>query len=265
MGAIVGGGIYLFRRLLILAVVQLIPVAVAIAVIGFIVAGKANNKPTESNQVFNPSSSTASHPASYPHDSQKASMVRLLDNLEKNQQRQEGLAQEFDAKFAAVNMADVLTPVALTTSSGISRSRATVRRFRELIDERRRLSVSFLDERERILRSSSLDQANQQAALGAFNSSKKQTLILIDNLEAIQREIIGSITKIIDLCASSLGQLGIQDGNILFQSQEQLDQYRIQLVLIQRYTEAEENAMAVYIAHLQKGRQSLQEVRALIR
>lgn len=112
-------------------------------------------------------------------DSQKAVQTRLLDQIGESYQRQDVLAQEFSSKFAALDMGDVLTPAALTTANGITRSRATIQRLSELIEERRRLVASFYYEGERTLRSSGLNQGNLQAELETFYATKKHMLALM--------------------------------------------------------------------------------------
>lgn len=187
-------------------------------------------------------------------DSQKAVQLRLLDQIGESHQRQDVLAQEFSSKFAALDMDNVLTPVALTTANGITRSRATIQRLSELIEERRRLVAGFYYEGERTLRSSGLNQGNLQAELETFYATKKHMLALIGDLENTQRGIVIAAMKIINLCETSLGQLSVRDGNILFQSQEQLNTYRTQLDLVQQYAQKEEKATAAYIAFAQQTR-----------
>ncbi|MHB9102054.1 MAG: hypothetical protein ACYC2E_11120, partial [Sulfuricella sp.] len=198
-----------------------------------------------------------SHPTPTTHltDSQKVVMARLMAKIEESHKQQDVLAQELSAKFAALDMDNLLTPAALTTANGIIRSRATIQRFSELIEERRRLAVSFLDEGERTLRSSGLDRVILQTELEAASTTKNRNLALIGDLENAQRGIVISVLKIIDLCEHSLGRLGVRDGGILFQSQEQVDTYQTQLGLIQQYAQREDIAMAAFIAFSKQTRQ----------
>jgi BMFP domain-containing protein YqiC len=109
------------------------------------------------------------------------------------------------------------------------------------------------------LKSSGFAPADLQAATHTFNENKARMQKLLNELDQVQRGSLDALTKALDLCESNLGQFVVKDGNVLFRTQGQLDQFRAQIAQLQRYAEKEQAATAAIASAMAQQRQRVQK------
>jgi hypothetical protein len=166
-------------------------------------------------------------------------MAQVLDRTAVIGRAKTAALQELDKKFDALDIEPILKPENLVDGNAIARSRATLKTFRGLIDERREVYKSTSEKIEAILRTSNLSRIDLQDAMARLNRSSGRTTKLLTDLDEVQLRTIDAISKILDMCENNLGKFRIQKGDMLFVTQAQLDLYRTQLTLIQDYAKQE--------------------------
>lgn len=189
----------------------------------------------------------------------KVVLAGVLDKMAAVSKRQTEQMLALDRKFNAVDLGTVLVAENLVDGRAIARSRASVRTFSGLLDERARAYQAATAENEAVLRSSGLSPADLQAATSTFNEGKAKMQKLLADLDQAQRGSLDALITVLDLCESNLGQFMAKDGNVLFRTQEQLDLFRAQIARLQQYAEKEQAASAAIASAMAQQRQKTQK------
>lgn len=178
-----------------------------------------------------------------------AMKVRAKDFAEKS--------AALDRKFNSVDMSTVLAPQAVTSKAGIAASRKTLSYFKGLINERDSMLNQHYIQTEQMIRSQGLTDREIQQALLGMRGPQDETVKAFVALSTAQLASLKATGDILDFAERSLGRLVVQNGQLMFQTQPELDEYnRLMQVLTSRATEEAEVTQRV-AALSQKSRQNL--------
>lgn len=160
-------------------------------------------------------------------------------------------AGALERKFAAIDLSDVLKPENLTSGPAIAASRQKVRQVQALINERNTALRRYLADSAEYFRTVDIDEPSRREATSSFEPGRDNSLKAHNELGSAQFASLQSILEILDFAEKNLGRTSVQDDQIMFQTQPQLDQYQSIFASIQR-AEAQEEAVSKKIGELQK-------------
>lgn len=164
---------------------------------------------------------------------------------------------ELDRKFNAVDMSTVLTPQALTSKEGIQASRKTLDYFKGLINERDTMLKQHFYQSEQIIRSQGLTDRQVNEAIAGMRGPQDESVKIYAALSAAQLASLKATSDIVSFAERSLGRVVVQNAQMMFQTQPELDEYnRLMQVLAAMATK--EDAVSQQLSKLsQRRKQSL--------
>lgn len=188
----------------------------------------------------------------------EADRVVVLMGLMK--ERAKRFAEEFgalDRKFNSIDLGTILVPQSLISNASIQASRKKLDRYKALITERDALLKQHFVLSEQIIRGAGLTEQEIQEALSGLNSNKGTVIQNYANLTIAQLATVKASQDILSFAEHGLGRISVQDGQLMFQTQPELDEYQR---LMQVLTDAASKESAItekVTAQAQKSKQSL--------
>jgi hypothetical protein len=162
-----------------------------------------------------------------------------------------------DRKFNAVDLSTVLAAQNLVSKAAIDDSRKKLNSYKGAIAERDAMLKNHLTLSEQIIHNSGLSQSEVNAALAGLSASKGTVQKNYDDLTVAQMASIKATENILDFAQKGLGRISVQNGQALFQTQPELDEYR-RLMQVLTDAAAAETAISERVqAQAQKSKQSL--------
>jgi hypothetical protein len=146
-----------------------------------------------------------------------------------------------ERKFAAIDLSDVLTPEGLTSRSAIATSRQKINQLQALISERNAALQRYMADSAKYFQTVDVDETTRRDALSSFNAGKGNTVKTYDELGSAQLASLHSIEEILDFAERNLGRTSVQNNQIMFQTQTQLDEYRAIFAKFQQAAAREES------------------------
>ncbi|MDO8293270.1 MAG: hypothetical protein Q7T29_10480 [Gallionella sp.] len=174
--------------------------------------------------------------------------------------RAKKMAEDFaalDRKFIATDLGAVLKPDNMVTREGIRNSRKKVETFKSLINQRNTILQQHFSTSEKIIRDSGLSERETNDALAGLNSSKGSILQSYADLGKAQLDSLKIISGLLNFGERTLGHTSLKDGQIVFQTQTDFDEY---MRFIQQITDSsakEEIATQKISAQAQQHKQNL--------
>jgi hypothetical protein len=133
---------------------------------------------------------------------------------------------DLNKQFTALDVSTLLTPQHLTDHAGIDASRATLREFTKLVNERDAVIDRYFKNREALFRTANIDEATRQAALQTFHEFTPKTEKTLEDFSAAQHDWADAVSAVLDFADANLGRHAVQDGQLMFPDQASLGQYR---------------------------------------
>ncbi|MFM2049698.1 MAG: hypothetical protein RL682_189 [Pseudomonadota bacterium] len=162
-----------------------------------------------------------------------------------------------DRKFNAVDMGTVLTPQALTSKDGIQASRKTLDYFKGLINERDKMLKQHFISTEQVIRSQGLTDREVNEAIAGMRGPQDESVKVYAALSAAQLASLKATSDIVNFAERSLGRVVVQNAQMMFQTQPELDEYN-RLMQVLTVMATKEEAVTQQVATLsQKRKQSL--------
>lgn len=162
-----------------------------------------------------------------------------------------------DRKFNAVDLSTVLVAQNLVSKSGIDASRKKLNAYKAAIADRDAMLKKHFVLSEQIIRNSGVSDREVNDGLAGLNSSKGPITQNYADLTRTQLASVNATEDILNFAQRGLGRISVQDGQPIFQTQPELDEYRR---LIQALTDAAaaENVITQKVqAQAQKSKQSM--------
>lgn len=138
-------------------------------------------------------------------------------------------------KFNAVDLSTVLAPENIMSKVNIDASRKKLHSYKTMIGERDAMMKQHFVLSEQIIRGSGLTEREVNDALAGLNSNKGTLMQNYANLSRAQLDSVKAIEDILDFAQRELGRIIVQNGQLMFEAQLELDEYQR---LMQAMTEA---------------------------
>jgi hypothetical protein len=185
---------------------------------------------------------------------------RTVAVLQGMKSRVKKLAEDFaalDRKFTDNDLGSVLKAENLVTHEAIQASRRKVETFKTLIAERNTILKQHFVSSESLIRNSGLTEREMNDGLAGLNSGKDNTLRNYENLGVAQLSSLRLIGDLLTFADNSVGRTSVKDGQMMFQTQPELDEYRRLLAAIGESAAREEIATKKVQEMAQGQKQSL--------
>lgn len=178
------------------------------------------------------------------HDSGAAAVAVLLNNLAKHiaveSEKMAALNVRFEAPDASLDK--VLDPENFINPELLVDSRRKLQIFQSLIAERQTLIANHIKRSEEILRTAKLPAHQREEALKGFNESLPLAKVNYKKLDDSQLGMAKSAHRILDIAQRGMGVIRVQDGNVLFETQADVDAYNQGMEQIRQFAQKEQEA-----------------------
>jgi hypothetical protein len=158
-------------------------------------------------------------------------------------------AGELERKFAEIDLSDVLTPENLTSPAAIISSKQKLSQLQALISKRNVMLQRYMKGNLEYFQTTNVDEPTRREAISSFNAGKDSTLKAYDELGNAQLASLQSIQEMLNFAENSLGRTSVENSQIVFETQHQLEQYQSISTKIQQ-TAAHEEAVTKKMAEL---------------
>lgn len=143
-----------------------------------------------------------------------------------------------DRKFNAVDLDTVLMPQNLVSKASLDASRKKLNSYKAAIAERDAMLKKHLVLSEQIIRGSGLSEREVNEGMAGLNASKGPVAQGYADLTRTQLASVKATGDILDFAQRGLGRIAVQNGQPMFQTQPELEEYQR---LIQVLTDAASN------------------------
>lgn len=151
---------------------------------------------------------------------------------------------DLNERFTRVDLSTTLTPANVTTAAGITRGRAQVAQFKELIAARDALLLQNLEEVRKLVASVPAGPT-KSGAQGIVSQRRDETIAVFKELSKTQLAHLTLVEQILDWCAAQGDKLANQGGQLLYESEAQAAELKI---LLDKLTVAETTANKAFEA-----------------
>lgn len=138
-------------------------------------------------------------------------------------------------KFNSVDLSTVLAPQNIMSQVNIDASRKKLHSYKTMIGERDAMMKQHFVLSEQIIRGSGLTEREVNDALAGLNSNKGTLRQNYAGLSSAQLDSVKATEDILDFAQRELGRIIVQNGQLMFEAQPELDEYQR---LMQAMTEA---------------------------
>lgn len=160
-----------------------------------------------------------------------------------------------DRKFNAVDLANVLVAQNLVSKASLDASRKQLNSYKAAIAERDAMLKKHYTLSEQIIRGSGLSEREVSEGLAGLNSSKGSIQKNYSDLTTAQMASVKATEDILDFVQKGLGRITVQNGQPMFQTQPELDEYRRLLQVLTDAASAETAIQEKVQAQAQKSKQ----------
>ncbi len=179
-------------------------------------------------------------------DTSKSAIVRMMDGISGNKKEQIARLKALQVKESQINTGEILKPETLVNAQAIASAQKELKKFSELIADREFIYSDYVNKTMKVMGSVGLTSNEKRDAIAGFNEIWLPQKKIMENISKAQRAVINSSTKIINLCEVNLGKFQVQNGQIMFQTQEQLTLYQTEMAKIQQAAQDESKASDAY-------------------
>jgi hypothetical protein len=162
-----------------------------------------------------------------------------------------------DRKFNTVDLSTVLAAQNLVTKAGLDASLKKLNSYKGAIAERDAMLKKHFTLSEQIIRGSGLSEREVNEGLAGLNSSKGTVQKNYADLTTAQMASVKAIEDILDFAQKSLGRITVQNGQPMFQTQPELDEYRRLIQVLTDAAAAETPITERVQAQAQKSKQAM--------
>lgn len=194
----------------------------------------------------------------------QSAIARMLDGVAVYKKEQITRLQALQAKEVQVNTGDILKPDTLVDGQAIANAKKELKKFADVIAEREFIFSDYVNKSMKVMGSVGLTAEEKRDAIAGFNENWLPVKKILEDISKAQKTVINSSLKIINLCEANLGKLQTQNGQILFQTQEQLTLYQTEMAKIQQAAQDESKASDAFqqlaIQSTQRMEKNLQKI-----
>lgn len=170
------------------------------------------------------------------------------------------MAAEFvalDQKFRANDLGASLKAENLVTREGIQFSRKKVENLKVLINQRNAILQQHYANTESIIRNSGTSEREIANGLAGMEAGKGNTQRLYQELGNAQMNSLKSINDLLNFAERNLGRITAPNGQVLFQTQPELDEYQRLMAALTELSAREDEITQRVQADAQQHRQNV--------
>lgn len=185
---------------------------------------------------------------------------RMVAFMGQMKERAKKFAEEsvaLDRKFNAVDLGMVLAPQSLATNAVIQASRKKLNGYKALITERDSMLTRHYALSEKIIHGIGLTEREQAEAIAGLNSKKDTIVKNYADLTAAQMVSLKATHDILNFAERSVGRMVVQNGQLMFQTQPDLDEYQRLMHVLTEAAAVENVITGKVVAQAQQSRQNL--------
>lgn len=194
-------------------------------------------QPTVPSQPTQPIIDDTGHTTPHPPMG-KAAEARFINEAVTLMKAQQADQDKLDQRIERLQLAAVLAPETLVDRGKIAQAQITTQKVLSLIAERQTLVANQWEVSEARLKSIPNDD-DRRRALEPFNKNKAKYVPLFQQRDNTQKEIAETFLAVLKWADSNVGSTVTQNGQLLIQNQELLDQYNNYIQRIQALAEKE--------------------------
>lgn len=162
-----------------------------------------------------------------------------------------------DRKFNAVDLSTVLVAQNIVSKAGIDASRKKLSAYKAAIADRDAMLKKHFVLSEQIIRNSGMSEREVNDGLAGLNSSKGPISQNYADLTRTQLASVNATEAVLNFAQKSLGRITVQDGQPMFQTQPELDEYRRLIQVLTDSAAAEDVVTQRVQAQMQKSKQAM--------
>lgn len=201
-------------------------------------------------------SSVDTQPAA--NETEDQATARIFNAMAANITAYQAQVQELQKETKELPVVTILTPAALTSSEGIQNGRNVVTRYGQLLDELQQSYTDYISATDKII--ATAPEHLQTAIMAGYTPSAARSKEAIGNYVTVERQIIATITSILDLAEANLGQSSASNGQIYLHN-DALATYQQLLGQLRSQAQDEQKALVAMRAMHQEGQQKFDKLR----
>ena len=152
--------------------------------------------------------------------------VRFLNAMKTRAKQFAEESAAVDRKFDAVDLSTVLSAESLISKPSLEASRKKLSSYKAAIAARDAMLTKHMALSEQIIRTSDLTEREVAQAMAGLNSSKDAVMRNYADLTAAQLATVKATEDILDFAQQGLGRITTENGQPMFQTQPELDEYQ---------------------------------------
>lgn len=152
--------------------------------------------------------------------------VRFLNAMKTRAKQFAEESAAVDRKFDAVDLSTVLAAESLVSKPSLEASRKKLNSYKAAIAARDAMLTKHMALSEQIIRTSDLTEREVAQAMAGLNSSKDTVMRNYADLTAAQLATVKATEDILDFAQQRLGRITTENGQPMFQTQPELDEYQ---------------------------------------
>lgn len=164
-----------------------------------------------------------------------------------------------DRKFNAVDLSTVLVAQNLVSKPSIEASRKKLNTYRAVIGERDAMLKQHFVLSEQIIRGFGLSEREVNEGMAGLNSGRGPVTQNYADLTSAQLASVTAVEAVLNLVQRGLGHISVENGQPMFQTQPELDEYRRLMQVLTDAAAAETVVTQKVVAQTQKSKQALVE------
>lgn len=214
-----------------------------------------------------PPPSNLPHRSTPPASSAQDLFQKLNEFVKQISQRTLADQAQIASDTEKLGLETMLVPQTLTSKDGIEQNRAKIKAYSELVERRLALfrsAMSEMDQQVSTLATGRPDKFEVEFLRG-YAEGKKNRVELEATMYANQKAAIAALTEMNEFMAARVGRTMTQSGQLLFQTQEELDTYNKYLMEIQQQAQIESDIQKRYQEALQQTLLNINELEKMAR
>lgn len=129
-------------------------------------------------------------------------------------------------KMASLPLGEILSPDSISSQDGINASRKRIGELDSLIRQRQKVVAEYWFDVENYFKTVKVSEELRKDVMNGYLQSKPKTVALYKELDDSQFKLVGQTNLILDLCEKNLGHFKLDNGQLIFENDETLNEYR---------------------------------------
>ena len=193
----------------------------------------------------------------------KEALARVMENVALLAKEANDQGDALRREVETLRLEVLLAPENIVTTDGIRSGRQGIQRFVAAIDTYESVVTKYQAESRALLQT--LPAREREAATREFDKAQARSSKVVRDYVSIERKIAKIVLEILAVAESQLGSTYVEDGQIYFQSDSALEEYRRHFQALAVAALEEERAVNEQIKVTEEAQARLAEARQLLR